>query len=518
MIPSEIWDWVAALTGLRSAEGLFLPSYWCVPAELTAPSGWVLSPSAILWILALLSLVGVVGYLWRRRSGFLHLSCAVWGALLADTPHAIWVPLALVAAWFVTLRVAKFMKWDVKELHAIPWKRLGGIYLVAFLVVFVGNFSRWGVAYIPGYAKNALAAIRWDGGWHPVDTAKMDALLDEYVTELAREAAGRRWIFTDGLCDSGIELKGSSKTVSLADGAQDEAYWRARGFVRQEDLSALASGASGLLRSWVLDRPVELTNAVFQCGFAFLEKEAPSNRLETCGLVLRIADAPEGKRKSEEVKSEGSAGRRVNELAKKIIEFYRNGGKPEHGGRIRQARFCSMQWRVARAIRRQATELDRQVRTREALEATGLAERLDELNPYARKQGATTTEAADLRAFGSLTPREGLAFSLNRANFTLARRFAIPILKDDPENPEANFAMAMSHLVLQEHAQARHYFHIALKNRPNDATLLNNIAVSSLMLGDFKDAEEKAKAALKAKPDSEAIRDTLRQVQSAKRK
>jgi len=176
-----------------------------------------------------------------------------------------------------------------------------------------------------------------------------------------------------------------------------------------------------------------------------------------------------------------------------------------------------MQWRVARAIRRQATEFDRQARTREALEATELSERLDALNPYARKQG-TTTEAADLRAFGSLTPREGLVFSLSRANFSLARRFAIPILKDEPENPEANFAMAMSHLTLQEHAQARHYFNIALKTRPNDAALLNNIAVSSLMLGDIKDAEEKAKAALAAKPDAAAIKDTLRQVQSAKRK
>jgi len=514
VISSEIWDWLAALTGLRSSEGLFLPSYWCVPAELTAPGGWVLSPNAVLWALLIPSVLGVLCFVWRRRSGYLHLSFAFWGALLADTPYVVLVPILIWGVWFSSLRLSHLFAKAMPDPMDLPWKRLFAIYFVAFAVAFACNLSRCGFSYVPGYAKNALAAIRWDGGWHPLDTAKMDELLDEYVTELAREAAGRRWIFTDGLCDSGIELASErvvrsatpTKTVSLAEGARDESYWRARGFVRQEELSALASGASGLLRSWALDRPSELTNAVFQCGFAFLEKEASSNGLETCGLVLRSG------------LSSDAASRRVNELAEKIVGFYRDGGKPEHGGRIRQARFCAMQWRVARAIRRQATELDRRVRTREALEATELAERLDELNPYARKQGATTTEAADLRAFGSLTPREGLAFSLSRANFTLARRFAIPILKDEPENPEANFAMAMSHLVLQEHAQARHYFQIALKKRPNDATLLNNIAVSSLMLGDIKDAEEKAKAALKAKPDSEAIKDTLRQVQSAKRK
>ena len=506
---SSIWDWAASLTGLRSSENLFLPTYWCTPSELTISGGWVFEPAAILWVLSLVSLLGVAGYLWKRRSGFLHLSVAIWGALLADTPYVVFLPLTLVAAWFVILRLAKLLKRDVKELHAIPWKRLGGVCCVAFLAVFAANLARCGISYIPGYAKNALVALRWDGGWHPFDTSKMDGLLDDYVTELAREAEGKKWIFTDGLCDTGIELKGSVRAVSLSEGGRDEAYWRGLGFVRQEDLSALESGSSSLLRAWAVDHPGELTNAVFQCGFAFLEREA-AGKLEPYGLVLRSPVDATSPSRQEALST-------LRSLAGGIVAFYRDGGKPEHGGFVRQARFCAMQWRVARAMRRQATVLDRAKLTKEALAATALSEELDRLNPYAHRQTGTT-EAVDLRAFGSLTPREGLDFALRRANFALARKFALPIVKDEPENPEANFALAMSHLVMREHAQARHYFAIALKARPNDPVLLNNLAVSSLMLGDLKDAEEQAKAALKAKPDSEAIKDTLKKVQSAREK
>jgi len=429
---------------------------------------------------------------------------------MADTPYVVFLPLVLLGAWYVALRMAKLLKANLKALHSISWKRLFSIFIIAFLTAFFCNFSRCGVAYIPGYAKNALAALRWDGGWHPMDTAKMDEILGDYVTELAREAEGKRWIFTDGLCDSGIELADTQRSprlraVSLVKGSYDEEDGRLAGFSSQEDLSALEHGATGLLRSWAKDRPDELTNAVFQCGFSFLEREVPSNRLEICGLVLRSGSI-----------ASDAADSRVNELAEKILEFYRNGGDAANGGRIRQARFCAMQWRVARAIRRHAAVLDRRNEVQRALSETALSEELDRRNPFARKQDAVA-DAISLRAFGSLTPREGLDFSLRRANFALARRFAQPILKDDPKNVEANFAMAMSHLVQQEYAQARHYFECALRERPNDATLLNNTAACSLALGDIREAEKKATEALKQLPDSAAIKDTLSKIEQAKK-
>jgi len=515
VIPSAIWDWTAALVGLRSGEGLYLPAYWCLPSRLTAASGWVPTPNAVLWLLTFVALLGVVGYVCKRRSGFLYLSCAVWGALMADTPYVVFLPLVLLAAWYVALRMAKLFKTKLKSLHSIYWKRLFTIYLVSFLTAFVCNLLRCGVAYIPAYAKNALAALRWDGGWHPIDVSKMDKILDAYVKELAREAEGKRWIFTDGLCDSGIELAAASacrkgtpqlRTVSFAKGSYDEEEGRFLGFSRQEDLAALERGAPGLLRSWAKDRPSELTNAVFQGGFSFLEREAVSNKLEMCGLVLRLGSS-----------DSDAAASRVNELAEKILEFYQDGGNPANGGRIRQTRFCAMQWRVARAVRRQATALDRRKKVREALSETALSEELDRRNPFARKQDAEA-EAISLRAFGTLTPREGLDLSLSRANFALARRFAQPILKDDPRNVEANFAMAMSHLVRQEHAQALHYLEIALKELPHDAALLNNAAACSLALGNVREAEKMAREALKQMPDSAAIKDTLSKIEQAKKR
>jgi len=499
---SAIWDWVAALTGIRPLDNIFLPTYWCLPAELTVNSGWAPTPTLVLNVLIALSLLGCALYLIRRHSGYLHLSFSIWGLLLADTPYALLLPLTVWGIGSAYTRISKLLGLEVKNFMKIPWKKLLIVYVLAFLVVASSNFARLGVAYFPGYARNAVAAFRWDGGWHPWTVSQMDSLLDQYVAELAREAEGRTWIFTDGLCDSGIELKGKIRAVSLAGGSETEEDWRKRGFTREEDLTALVSGASGLLRSWAMDRPENLTNAVFQCGFVFLEKAAGKS-LKTYGLVLRTGEIPEEERiRAMEV---------TRRLGQDILDFHKS-NKSGHGGQIRNARFCAMQWRVSRAIRRFATEFDRQVRTREALACTALSEELDRNNPFARRQG-DIAEAADMRAFGALTPREGLTFALRRTNFTLARSFAIPILKEEPENAEANFAMAMSHLTLGEHAQARHYFEIALKSRPNDAAILNNIAVASLVLGDLKDAQKRAQEALKLKPDSAEIKDTIRNIE-----
>jgi len=72
-------------------------------------------------------------------------------------------------------------------------------------------------------------------------------------------------------------------------------------------------------------------------------------------------------------------------------------------------------------------------------------------------------------------------------------------------------------LVQHEYAQARHYLELALRERPDDATILNNTAACSLALGDIRDAEAKARMALKRMPDSDAVKDTLGKVLQAKK-
>jgi len=501
---SELWNWTAVVVGLRSGDGVFIPTYWRMVASLTAPFGWVPSPHLLAFVLALVSVLGVVGYVRSRRSWCLCLAFVLWGALLADTPLVLLLPPLVGIGWIVAARVAKNRSRRLPSLYGVPWKRVGVVWLAAFVSVCAGNIVQSNGIYVAGYVVNALSELRL-GGWHPFDVAEMDRILDAYVTELAREAEGHRWIFTDGICDAGIDLKGSARAVSLSGGSRSVSHWQRVGFAAQEDLLAVKSGPAALLRAWVKDRPAALTNAVYQCGFTFLEKEAP-DRMEPCGLVLRsVSSVASGC-------SADSAAAATRELAERILAFYRDGGLPSRGGLLRAARFCSMQWRVARALRRQSRAFDRQRRLEEAFAASELSEQLDAVNPYARRQ-SVTTEPADLRAFGSLTPREGLNIALQIANIALARQYATAILKDDPNNVDANFALAMDHFKREEYAQARCYFQQALEVRPNDSTLLNNLALSSLELGDLKDAAEKAKAAQKLNPDSEAIRDTLRKVE-----
>jgi len=502
---SPLWDMVAALVGLRAGNDMFLPMYWSIPARWFAPTGWVPTPALAMWVLSLAILALCMLYFWRHRIAYMYVACALCGAVAADTPYVVVLP---ALAWFVWSQSARLLRWvgrvDYVPYFCAPVRRLGYAFVAAFAIVAALNAWQFGLVYVTGYARNAIAALRWDAGWHPVTCWKMDSILNDYVGELAYESAGRQWIFTDGLCDAGVELAsgGAVRTIPLVGGPSDIGEWERRGLSRSEDLAALQGGSAGLLRAWTVDRPENLTNAVFQCGFTFLERES-KGRLHPCGLVVRTKEV-------EDVRATES----VRRLANRIVEFYEVGNcNPAHGGRIRNVRFCSMQWRVARALRRQAAELDRLQCVDEALADTELSDRIDRLNPMAKHVGAVA-DSTDLRAFGPLTPREGLSFALSRANFALASKYARPILKDAPENPEANFAMAMSHMASREFSQAQHYFRIALKSQPDNPALLNNLAVASLELGDLDEAEANARAALKARPDDAAIKNTLRDIRA----
>jgi len=537
---SSVWDMVAVLVGPRTGNDMFLPMYWSIPARWFAPTGWVPTPALAMWVVSLAILALCMLYFWRHRIAYMYVACALCGAVAADTPYVVVFP---ALAWFVWSQSARFLRWvgrvDYVPYFCAPVRWLGYVFAASFGIVAALNAWQFGLVYVTGYARNAIAALRWDAGWHPVTCWKMDSILNDYVGELAHASAGRQWIFTDGLCDAGIVLAsgGVVRAIPLVGGPSDIREWERRGFSRSEDLVALQGGAAGLLRAWVVDRPENLSNAVFQCGFTFLERES-KGRLHSYGLVMRTKEAKvRGAIERSEI-AERSVGLReerngnslgpqtlkpanfsnlqssVRRLANRIVEFYEVGNcNPAHGGRIRNVRFCSMQWRVARALRRQAAELDRLQCVDEALADTELSERIDRLNPMAKHVGAVA-DSTDLRAFGPLTPREGLSFALSRANFALASKYARPILKDAPENPEANFAMAMSHMASREFSQAQHYFRIALKSQPDNPALLNNLAVASLELGDLDEAEANARAALKARPDDAAIKNTLRDIRS----
>jgi Flp pilus assembly protein TadD len=116
----------------------------------------------------------------------------------------------------------------------------------------------------------------------------------------------------------------------------------------------------------------------------------------------------------------------------------------------------------------------------------------------------------------SLTPREGLEVAMKRADFVMARRYAMPVLKEDPDEPNANFAMGMSYYAEEQFAKAEEYLKRVLKKNPNEPAVFNNIALICLKTGRLEEAETNAVQALNLKPDQVEIKDTVRQIEKAK--
>ena len=111
-----------------------------------------------------------------------------------------------------------------------------------------------------------------------------------------------------------------------------------------------------------------------------------------------------------------------------------------------------------------------------------------------------------------LTPREALVIGLARADFRLAAYFAIPILKTDPDDPRANFAMGMHHYLAEEWAMAEKYFGRCLKRVPDDPAVLNNLANVQFRLGMLAEAETNAAKAVGLMPNSPEILRTQSQI------
>ena len=117
---------------------------------------------------------------------------------------------------------------------------------------------------------------------------------------------------------------------------------------------------------------------------------------------------------------------------------------------------------------------------------------------------------------GQLSPREGLVIGLSRADFALAGQFASTVLKADPDDPRANFALGMRFFQEEQYSRAEQYLTRCLKRRPNEPAVLNNLAIVQMRLGKLDEAERNARAVAEKYPTLAEARKTLERVLKAK--
>ena len=140
-------------------------------------------------------------------------------------------------------------------------------------------------------------------------------------------------------------------------------------------------------------------------------------------------------------------------------------------------------------------------------------------SPAAEKK-PTPAPAADKPSAPELcmapSPREEMDAAIGRGEYAAAAQYAKAILSITPDDPYANFAVGMSHFEKHAWEPAERHLRKCVKQKPDEAVFLNNLAVVLLYRGRYDDALEHARRALKILPGSKDVQDTIRQIEKAR--
>jgi tetratricopeptide (TPR) repeat protein len=270
----------------------------------------------------------------------------------------------------------------------------------------------------------------------------------------------------------------------------------------------LAAGAAEALRTWIVSKSARLADVSVQVAFELFRL---NRRLEP--LVYGLLVRPIGG----DAEAAAASLKRCHSLSDRVVAVHENGVWRHAKNRFLKDRFLFIQFRLAVMSRLRAINLDSQKKVKESIAEIAYSDRLNASNPslvkilrrmdWIRRQNGET-----------LTPREGLEIAMKRADFVMARRYAMPVLKEDPDDPNANFAMGMSYYAEEQFAKAEEYLKRVLKKNPDEPAVYNNLALICLQTGRPEEAETNVVYALKLKPDVAEIKDTAQQVEKAKNK
>lgn len=338
-------------------------------------------------------------------------------------------------------------------------------------------------------------------------------VISDYVCEVARECGDNvKWIFTDGSLDDGIELASLERkhpvaTMPLVSGISiRDDYIRTRLAKSDEEKVALKEGASSALKAWKSDFPENMAKSAIQIGFELWRRD--HQQLPPCSGLLAL---PGGFADGERERGINA----VNKLAERAIDICESGLFDNHADRHLNEQFIFVLWRISQIAKMRAVAADIDGKSELSIAETDFAERVEAVNPSLKELRAKIGKAG-IRAIRQLSPRELLRQALNRADFTAAKPYADVILKNDPDNSDANFAIAMFYFVDELYSKSEVYFERCIKRRPDEPTFYNNLAIAQMMTRKYDKAEENAKKALELLPTSPEIKDTLRQIQKAK--
>ena len=367
----------------------------------------------------------------------------------------------------------------------------------------IGRVVRMVLAYEPLIVLAILALPKFS-----TFERRIAGVVNDCIRQTAAECGSADVVFTDGMLDSAVEvaaaLQGRKlKALSMISGSSPyEQRLRMRGETNDEDRVMLKIGASNTLRTWIGTNRDRASDIAVQVGLELWRRNG-LDIPELGGLVARTAGFPSGERE----KWVGDAAG----LAERVIAIH-DDGEPDGISNVRlRNMFTVVEWRLSRMCQERADVADRAGRADDAMRETAMAEALDDRNAaYGRVRDLM--EWAELSEDMRLTPRENLVKWLKKGDFRLARVYASRLLKANPDDSHANFAMGMSYFVEEKYNRAEAYLKRSLVARPDEPAALNNLAIVQTKLGKYAEAETNAVKALKHLPGSKEVDSTLRYV------
>ena len=371
---------------------------------------------------------------------------------------------------------------------------------------------RWLCRWFLAAVAVAVVALSVNGRRQP-DIRKKLGLVGEYVKTFADQAKGFGWIFTDGSFDDALSIwlraQGEDEPHPLSMMSGRNAYavcLRTRAAADDEDRRVLKVGSLETLRFWAAERKERLARVAMQLGFEVLVK-CHVTGARSAGLMVRIGTPDD----EEAFNRADDAVRKLCEKAVAIADATPSGGFDREVA----DKFDFVLWRLARmAELRMKQHLHKEDGAAAARERE-LAKRLDAANgPYRLLKSKLERREND--ASFVLSPQEGLEIALKRGDFNLARPYANRMLRLNPSDPNANFAIGMWAIENRLYGIALTYLETALSNRPDEPSILNNLAMVHFKLGNLEKAQHHIEHAAKVNPQSKEIQQNLKRIRSAR--
>lgn len=353
-------------------------------------------------------------------------------------------------------------------------------------------------------------------GCRQPQTREMMRVLSDYADEVLEELGSRNVLFTDGAFDAWLEVKAKAegrelRTLSLvASNTSAETRVRLRIAETEEEEEILMNGAAAMLRSWLTDKSPRLASCGVQVGFE-LWRRTGTDLPPLSGTMALPGAVPDEETHTRSRKS-------CEALTRAILALDGRHVLSACPDRAVRHLFPFVVWRLSRLAVLWGRTFDKAGHRDEAFEAAATADELDGVN-YALEQFHRDSKWISRLATEVVapTPREGLVIGLARADFVLAAQFAQPILRSDPDDPRANFAVGMKFYMDEQYARAEYHLARCVRKRPDEPAALNNLAMAQLRQNKLDEAEANARKALDLIPASQEIRQTLESVLAAKK-